>query len=152
MQLWKVSFKISLSHVSLINIPSINRFLRYASFQHYQLVATDCTAHIKGIFLKAYNIAVWKKEDGFKVASYPPPPSNKKDVFHIVDNDERQSKYCFVWHESIDDYEYDVPAREKGYLKVMSQLTSGAVKDTFISTNIHYLLEPKDQKLHSVLK
>jgi len=36
MQLWKVNFKISLSHVSLTRgIPAINQFLRYASFQHY---------------------------------------------------------------------------------------------------------------------
>jgi len=31
-------------------------------------------------------------------------------------------------------------------------LTSGAVRDRFISTNIHYLLDPKDEKLHKVLE
>ena len=68
----------------------------------------------------------------------------------IAKDDDKVSQWCLTFYDRSN--QFDEKLRGKFYGKAISQITSGKVREDLIGVNIHYFLEPRDDRLQKAFK
>lgn len=103
----------------------------------------DYTVNISGVFDKD-QLRDWLISNKFFDATHA------EDSYYIHNNDNSKvSKWCLIYTDRSNLLKRRI--RAKIYNKWLCQVTSGKVKEDFISTHIHYMVRPSDMNLQESL-